>query len=157
MSYVLQSGSRFCRSCVSVKQHQWLQCVCATLCFYLDLIDPCCVSQPCSAQAALGASYLSLFSLGEGESTAEAPEEEEGQTGQAAVALPGPAHSSVSTAPKPLWQIRIESMHHIIAMIHCSPKSKCALKALRPLNHHVCLSVCALFKEASETDREWMS
>lgn len=43
---------------------------------------------------------------------------------QTAVALPGPAHSSVSTVPKPLWQIRIESMHHIISMIHRSPKSK---------------------------------
>lgn len=39
---------------------------------------------------------------GEGESRAEVPKGEEGQTGQAAVALPGPAHSSVSIVPKPL-------------------------------------------------------
>ncbi|KAK1898028.1 ATP-dependent RNA helicase DRS1 [Dissostichus eleginoides] len=59
--------------------------------------DPCCVSQPCSAQAAVGASHLSPFMSEEGESGAEVPEEEEGQTGQDSVALPGPAHSSVST------------------------------------------------------------
>lgn len=58
-------------------------------------------------QAVLGASYLSLFSSEErgrqAGSRAEVPEEEEdGQTGQAAVALPGPAHSSLSTVPKPL-------------------------------------------------------
>lgn len=97
------------------------------------------------------------FCSGEGESGAEVPEEEGGQPEQACAALSGPAHPSVRTIPKPLWQIRIESMHHIIVMIHCSPESKCALKALRPLNHHVCLSVCMLFKEVSETDREWMS
>lgn len=64
---------------------------------WLDLTDLCCVSQ-----ATHGASYLSLFSSGEGESRAEVPEEEEGQTEQASVALPGPAHSSVRTIPKPL-------------------------------------------------------
>lgn len=44
-------------------------------------------------------------------------------------------------------------MRHIMAMIHCSSKSKSAPKALRPLNHHVCV----LFKEASGTDRERMN
>ncbi|KAJ4934193.1 hypothetical protein JOQ06_006998 [Pogonophryne albipinna] len=52
---------------------------------------------PCSAQAALGASHLSPFMSEEGESGAEVPEEEEEQTGKDSVALPGPAHSSVST------------------------------------------------------------
>lgn len=147
--------SYFC--CVSVRCRWWTS-VSSTICD--DLVDLRCVFQPCGVLDARGASYLSPFLLEggrEGESRAEVHEEEGGQTEQACAALSGPAHPSVRTIPKPLWQIRIESMHHIIVMIHCSPKSKCGLKALRPLNHHVCLSVCMLFKEESETDRGWMS
>lgn len=108
-----------------------------------ELVDPGCLP----VQACLRVSYLSPCS-------SEVPTGGDSPTGQPAAALPRPAHSSVSTFPKPPWQIRIESMHHILAMIHRSPESKPALKALRPLNHHGRLRM-DLRKRVRQTGNEW--
>ncbi len=143
--------------CVLARQHQWLHFVCSTVWLCLDLIDPCCVSQPCSVQAALGASYLSPFSPGEGEGRAEVPREEEGQTGQAAVApaWSGSLISEHSSQTSLTDQNRKHPPHHSYDSLQS--QVQVALKALRPLNHRVCLCVCMLFKEESEADRRWMS